>query len=97
MTAPEGFTAAAAAGLSTLELADRFGVAPRTVRRWRSQTGARYTPTPPRHGSRARYRGTPTRPGCSCRPCRAANAAETAAHRAVYARSRLTRQEAPRA
>lgn len=94
MTPPAALLEAVAAGLSTQETADRLGVSTRTVRRWRSRLSARWTPTPPAHGTRARYRGTPTRPGCSCRACRAANAAETAQHRAVYARSRLTRQEA---
>ena len=80
-----------ALGLSAQETAERLGVSARTVRRWRSQyvTPSAWTPTPPAHGTRSRYQA-----GCSCAPCRAANAAYTAAHRAVYARSRLTRQEA---
>lgn len=75
---------AAELGLSARETADRLGVSERTVWRWRSQTRLPWSYCPPEapHGTRTRYRH-----GCDCTPCRAANAAVTAAHRATYARA----------
>lgn len=69
------------AGLSDTEIAEVLNVSPRTVLRWRKRQGlpSRWTPTPPAHGTEARYRR-----GCRCEPCTAANT--TAARR--YRRGR---------
>ncbi len=66
------------AGLSDPEVADRLGVSARTVLRRRKRAGlpSRWTPTPPSHGTEARYRR-----GCTCTPCRAAHAAGQRAYR----------------
>lgn len=87
-------TVAAESGWTAAELAERLGVSVRTVERWRTRYGvaSTYTPPLPDHGTRARYRATENRPGCSCPPCRAANAAETAAHRAAVRRARTIRR-----
>ena len=66
------------AGLSDAEIADELGVSPRTVRRWRAAAGlsSSWTPTPPQHGTPARYRR-----GCRCTPCRGAQAARQGTYR----------------
>lgn len=71
------------AGYSDHELGDRFGVAARTVLRWRRRYGLPSAWTPPlaAHGTEARYRQ-----GCSCTECRAAHAAD---HRAFQRRLTL--------
>lgn len=66
------------AGLSDVEIAETLDVSPRTVLRWRKAAGlpSRWTPTPPAHGTEARYRR-----GCRCKPCTAANTAACARYR----------------
>ncbi|MBD3782454.1 MAG: helix-turn-helix domain-containing protein [Micrococcales bacterium] len=79
------------AGLSDSEIADKLGVASRTVRRWRRRHGlsSSWTPTPPLHGTRSRYVR-----GCRCDACTAANAAYRRRTRAAYRRALYARQEA---
>ena len=81
------------AGLSDPQIADLVGVSSRTVLRWRKQAGlpSRWTPTPPAHGTEARYRR-----GCRCRPCTAANTASAARYRRSRAYADWTRRQEPR-
>ena len=80
------------AGYSDAEIADAIGVSARSVRRWRRRAGLRsqWTPTPPQHGTRARYVK-----GCRCAPCTDANTSYHRQSRALYGRVRYARQEAP--
>jgi len=91
MTPPDLATLAAA-GLSDPQLADHYGVTARTVLRWRTRAGlpSSWTPTPPSHGTPARYRR-----GCRCKPCTAANTADARNYRRRRAIASWQRRKGP--
>ena len=91
MTPPDLATLVTA-GLSDPQLADHYGVTARTVLRWRKRAGlpSHWTPTPPAHGTDARYRR-----GCRCKPCTAANTASAARYRRSRAYASWTRRQEP--
>jgi len=71
------------AGYSDTEIADRLGVSPRTVLRWRKRAGLPSMWAPqlvPCGTTTAGYRR-----GCRCQPCRDVHAAAQARTEAVYA------------
>lgn len=74
---PADFALLVDMGMSDTEIADRVGVSPRTVLRWRGKLSlpSRWTPPVPEHGTPGRYAR-----GCICLECRAGNAARHLAY-----------------
>lgn len=72
---PADFALLVDMGMSDPEIADRVGVDPRTVLRWRGKLSlpSRWTPPVPEHGTAGRYKR-----GCTCTTCRRGNAARQA-------------------
>jgi hypothetical protein len=80
------------AGLSDVEISELLGVSSRTVLRWRKRDRlpSRWTPTPPSHGTDARYRR-----GCRCKPCKAAHATGQRTYRRSLAYARWRAGKGP--